>query len=226
MKKFGLGPVKSFRSLFSPALLMVFLCCQAASSNAAFVTFTQLAGGAPSTSWADGTFSTHLSKLFPDGFDYVSSTAAINGYGQTGETIFFNSPVTLNSLVLVACGIDVCRGGNNSPTNFGVEMRDSFDGLVYTHLFVASDTPQFLSFDALNVSSVQFNVFTPNPSPYNGYEDSRSNVAWYIVSDVSYNVSAVPELSTWAMMILGFAGVGFVAYRRSRKDHVLALAAA
>ena len=26
--------------------------------------------------------------------------------------------------------------------------------------------------------------------------------------------SAVPEPSTWAMMILGFAGVGFMAYRR------------
>jgi len=29
-------------------------------------------------------------------------------------------------------------------------------------------------------------------------------------------VAAVPEASTWAMMILGFAGVGFVAYRRKR----------
>jgi hypothetical protein len=28
--------------------------------------------------------------------------------------------------------------------------------------------------------------------------------------------AAVPEPSTWAMMILGFAGVGFLAYRRKR----------
>jgi hypothetical protein len=34
--------------------------------------------------------------------------------------------------------------------------------------------------------------------------------------------SAVPEPSTWAMLILGFAGVGFMAYRRSRKDQGLA----
>ena len=39
-------------------------------------------------------------------------------------------------------------------------------------------------------------------------------------------VNAVPEPATWAMMILGFAGVGFMAYRRSRKDQSLALAAA
>jgi len=31
------------------------------------------------------------------------------------------------------------------------------------------------------------------------------------------SVSAVPETSTWAMMILGFAGVGFMAYRRKVK---------
>jgi hypothetical protein len=30
-------------------------------------------------------------------------------------------------------------------------------------------------------------------------------------------VSAVPEPSTWAMMLLGFAGVGFMAYRRKSK---------
>jgi PEP-CTERM motif len=38
----------------------------------------------------------------------------------------------------------------------------------------------------------------------------------------SNGVSAVPEPSTWAMMILGFAGVGFVAYRRKSKPAYLA----
>jgi choice-of-anchor C domain-containing protein len=30
-------------------------------------------------------------------------------------------------------------------------------------------------------------------------------------------VSAVPELSTWAMMLIGFGGLGFFAYRRNKK---------
>jgi hypothetical protein len=38
--------------------------------------------------------------------------------------------------------------------------------------------------------------------------------------------AAVPEASTWAMMLFGFAGLGFMAYRRSRKDNGLAFAAA
>jgi len=35
------------------------------------------------------------------------------------------------------------------------------------------------------------------------------------------SVSAVPELSTWVMMLLGFAGIGFVAYRRAQKAAVI-----
>lgn len=34
---------------------------------------------------------------------------------------------------------------------------------------------------------------------------------------LQFTLSAVPEPSTWAMMILGFAGVGFMAYRRKEK---------
>jgi hypothetical protein len=35
--------------------------------------------------------------------------------------------------------------------------------------------------------------------------------------EISGFASAVPEPSTWAMMVLGFAGVGFMAYRRKNK---------
>ena len=37
-------------------------------------------------------------------------------------------------------------------------------------------------------------------------------------------VAAVPEPSTWAMMLLGFLGVGFMAYRRRNKDAMLRVA--
>jgi hypothetical protein len=36
-------------------------------------------------------------------------------------------------------------------------------------------------------------------------------------------ITAVPEPSTWAMMLLGFAGVGFMAYRRKSKPALIAV---
>ena len=41
-------------------------------------------------------------------------------------------------------------------------------------------------------------------------------VKFQIMSPGTLMTSAVPEPSTWAMMILGFFGVGFMAYRRKQ----------
>jgi hypothetical protein len=41
-----------------------------------------------------------------------------------------------------------------------------------------------------------------------------------------FTVSAVPEPSTWAMMILGFVGLGFVAHRRATQKRPVAFSAA
>jgi PEP-CTERM motif len=38
----------------------------------------------------------------------------------------------------------------------------------------------------------------------------------------NFNVSAVPEPSTWALMVLGFMSIGFVAYRRQSKPASMA----
>jgi hypothetical protein len=45
------------------------------------------------------------------------------------------------------------------------------------------------------------------------------------LDDVSITptIAAVPEPSTWAMMILGFAGVGFMAFRRKSKPALMAV---
>lgn len=61
------------------------------------------------------------------------------------------------------------------------------------------------------LSSIRWFAFAlgDNDTNSDGHFYSNFNPGFEGVS-----VSAVPEPSTWAMMILGFAGVGFVAFRR------------
>jgi hypothetical protein len=55
---------------------------------------------------------------------------------------------------------------------------------------------------------------------YDAHTGSITGTLAYI--DVGPPTSAVPEPSTWAMMILGFAGIGFMAYRRKAKPALMA----
>ncbi|MEH2515780.1 choice-of-anchor C domain-containing protein [Bradyrhizobium sp. AZCC 1610] len=61
-----------------------------------------------------------------------------------------------------------------------------------SYIFTWAGGDATLNFASLN---------TPSNNPYGP-----------VIGDVS--ITAIPEPSTWAMMILGFLGVGFVAYRR------------
>ena len=47
-----------------------------------------------------------------------------------------------------------------------------------------------------------------------------------VVFGLTGTITAVPELSTWAMLLLGFAAVGFAGYRRTRSSGIAALASA
>jgi hypothetical protein len=75
------------------------------------------------------------------------------------------------------------------------------------------------------LSSVQWFAFATNGT-YNGGGNFHNSENPGFEGTVTAVTAAVPEPSTWAMMLLGFGGVGFMAYRRSRKDQGLALAAA
>jgi len=64
--------------------------------------------------------------------------------------------------------------------------------------------------------------FNPNASGIYTFDLKLFSSADLLLGDVSIQVNAVPEPSTWAMLILGFAGIGFMAYRRKSQPAVLA----
>jgi len=82
------------------------------------------------------------------------------------------------------------------------------------HLFQNSENLGFSIFPGLN--------FNPNASGLYTFDLKLFSSDNQQLGDVSIQVNAVPEPSTWAMLILGFAGIGFMAYRRKSQPAVLA----
>jgi hypothetical protein len=104
----------------------------------------------------------------------------------------------------------------------------SFNPLNNNFMFL--DTDSVTNFLAQNYTNVFYIIPWPNGNqteattyfqPPNTYID-QYNGQYIPANWILTTVSAVPEPSTWAMMILGFAGIGFMAYRRKSKPALLA----
>jgi hypothetical protein len=73
-----------------------------------------------------------------------------------------------------------------------------------------------ISFKAANGVSYNWTVL---PFPTGGIGNSTSDPIGYgglNVAFTSVTITSVPEVSTWAMMLAGFAAIGFVGYRRNK----------
>jgi hypothetical protein len=196
--------------------LLVGILCAAVSLTVQSAKANTVTFSAPqsslNTSFADGTFSTGLSGLYPDGFYSDGGSGAYNAYGQTGETILFNTPVTLQSLQLEQCAF--CD--NNAPYNFTVIAENASGAILQSISISPSFSEQTLTFDQTGVSQLVFDVYTNSPSPYG---DGRANVAWYDVSNITYSVTPLttPLPAALPLFATGLGGLGLLGWRRKRK---------
>jgi PEP-CTERM motif len=137
--------------------------------------------------------------------------------------------------------------GNITVPGTGHIFAESY-GVTTTQITVTAD-PNGVAWIAVSYNGLRFTDITRDPGITGITLDPSSNANGVNISDatftsnsVSFNFqgqnwgpnqtavfdlqfsSAVPEPSTWAMMILGFAGVGFMAYRRRTKADMLRVA--
>jgi hypothetical protein len=107
----------------------------------------------------------------------------------------------------------------SGPTNFGTggfHVANTGTGatvgifMAYPDLYI--DTPiGYVSEAALSSSAVWDNATFTSLGLTQGFY----TWTWGQGTDQSFTIEVgVPESSTWAMLILGFAGIGFMAYRR------------
>ena len=81
---------------------------------------------------------------------------------------------------------------------------------------ITADTGNVLLGTQFEFASV-WGPFGPVPDGSNDYVEGGSNIDVYERTIEETLMSTVPEPSTWAMMLIGFAGLGFLVHRRRQR---------
>jgi probable HAF family extracellular repeat protein len=114
---------------------------------------------------------------------------------HAGHYTTLNDP--LGAFGTVATGIN----DEGQIVGYYEDSNGHFHGFLYSRgVFTALDDP--------SATAGTFAEGINNIGQSVGYYEDSSGPHGFLAN-------AVPELSTWAMMLIGFAGVGFAAYRRS-----------
>jgi PEP-CTERM motif len=209
------------RNNFARAAAILFAMVFATSAFADIVlTFEGLADNQAIGNYYNGGAGGNLGVSFgADSLALISSTA-----GGTGN--FTNAPSGTTVAYFLSGPGDVMNVAAGFTTGFSFFYADQVGFTGSVDVFSGLDgTGSLLASLSLPSTPNPYNVFVPIGVAFAGTAQSVifGGAADFIAFD---NITigsqtpqgAVPEPSTWAMMILGFAGIGFMAYRRSRKN--------
>jgi len=113
----------------------------------------------------------------------------------------------------------------NFTPNYAFLRPDTNNGGVstaadYAHIFFTATDFSNLSHNSGVVIAFPTGVDFLNSIPTSGgtltFSRDPGPTSLFFQAIDTPSVSAVPELSTWMMMLIGFAGIGLAAYRRAR----------
>jgi PEP-CTERM motif len=173
------------------------------------------------------TFDGGLAQNAPLGASYGGSSVSFLGLFQD-YTYGGDFPNTGSAAS--GTGINFLVGENNGHGSFEIDFAGPVREAVFTLVTNASPTPNVIQsfYGATLVETANtFNfIGLANTSNIYGFTNSyfdrivvtpETTINQGALIDNLQFTTAVPEPATWAMMILGFAGVGFMAYRRKNK---------
>lgn len=161
-----------------------------------------------------------VSGSFSYNFDELTSTASpTTGLYRylflTGASFTVNIGTTNFSFLNYETGFMQLRSSANSFAFFDVLERV---GTIANLPFLQVDAAAADLFDDPSDPSTIHIAGLPGMLRMSSAEGNGTTIVyadWQIALDsVTASVSAIPEPSTWAMMILGFAGIGLVTYRQ------------
>jgi hypothetical protein len=144
-------------------------------------------------------------------FPFVSQIYQWTGTGTTGAALFTSSAMTIST--------------NNESYDFAANIS-----LLAGQQYIALVTNQPDGVSLGGTGSGYMETTSAATSGFAYTSESPTDAFWdcqgcggAVAFEANFAaVAPVPEPSTWAMMILGFAGVGFMAYRRKSKPALMA----
>jgi hypothetical protein len=139
--------------------------------------------------------------------DLANGNATITPAAKGGKASFADLDITVPGHTFTDLIFDVQMLNAFSPTGESLTVS-AWDGSTqertFTYTTLAHDADiHFVVFDASGLTAVDLSSPT-------GLKQAKH-------FDVS-GVAAIPEISTWSMMLLGFAGLGYAALRGGRKQ--------
>jgi hypothetical protein len=143
------------------------------------------------------------------GFYTDNATDTVNGFLESGDKFYSLSDPN-------AVGTTMAFGLNNENQVVGsyVDAGGNTHGFVYNWVTNVWTTINDPSADGTTAFGVEGTIV-------NGINDKGQLVGFYANTDQAavngFLANPVPETSTWAMMIAGFAGLGYLGYRASRR---------
>jgi hypothetical protein len=193
--------------------------------------YTFVPNGTPNGLFPEGTYTVGTNPFVNHQYFY-DDQGNINQYlivnGSTGGNVLLpvytaNGTFGAGAYNFSAAVADVCCNpsfGNNPNAPSQLRFEISYDGFATNTLIAQFTTapPDAGVFNPVNAS------FTANQTFAFRIIDGSLAASGNDFAIDNLVLAAVPEPSTWAMMVLGFAGVGFMAYRRKLKPALMAAA--
>ena len=209
---------KQFAALI--ALAAIALTCPSNSANA--------------VTW---TFSGHVNVLYGDGYfaglgDLITGTITFNESatnlraGSTPQSYIYDDALTYMTLgpsLVTNGGIYPDIAVLNVYSNSGLSGDDGFTFGWQS----GNNAMEVFGFAPYAAGSVVTSL-APPMTPFDLNLFPGRTIRWILdergfdATLESLTIASVPEPSTWAMMILGFCGLGFLAYRRKSKSELMA----
>jgi hypothetical protein len=170
------------------------------------------------TNVGHGTLTATPDATTPNAYDVLTISGVANGFAIGSVDTVYSSPdqlVYTSSPVIDIFGLSFVGPDNKA---FNISADNAADGTI--NPVDGSTVTDGNPFAGYHCGGAYCLVGPGDPTNLN-----PANLDTIVPIDVSVTLaSAVPEPSTWAMMILGFCGVGFMAYRRKQNGSAFRLA--